>query len=257
MTEKQADGVELYESSDGSISLQVQTDRETVWVSRQQMAELFGRDVKTIGKHTSNARLEELDGTAVVAKYATTAADGKIYQVEHYDLDVVISVGYRVKSAEGIHFRRWANDALKRYVLAGAAINEQRLEQLGSIVQLLSRSADQLVAGVADVLAGYLPGLTLLRDYDAGQLDAPPGTVPGWQLTIDEARSVIGQVNATKEGRPALSRCEGSPAVRRQQAQRCGTLRHLSGSQWHFDGCPRLPSNLEQRARGSHPADRH
>lgn len=186
--------VELYRSPDGSVSLGVRTGSDTVWVTRHQMAELFGRDVKTIGKHIGNARREELDGTAVVAKFATTAADGKTYQVEHYDLDVVLSVGYRVKSSEGIHFRRWATDVLKRYALAGVARNDDRLEQIGSIVRVLARSSDELVAGVADVLAGYLPGLQLLRDYDAGQLDAPAGSMPGWALTIDEARSVIAEV---------------------------------------------------------------
>jgi prophage maintenance system killer protein len=194
MSEPARGEVELYASSDGSVALQVRTDGESFWVSRQQMADLFGRDVKTIGKHIANARREELDGESVVAKFATTAADGKTYQVEHYDLDVVLAVGYRVKSPEGVHFRRWANDVLKRYMTAGAAVNAERLEQLGSIVSILSRSVDELVAGVADVLAGYLPGLQLLRDYDAGELDAAPGTAPGWTLTIDEARSVIAQV---------------------------------------------------------------
>jgi hypothetical protein len=194
MTDAMLSDVEIYQSADGSFALDVRTDRDTVWVSRQQMADLFGRDVKTIGKHIGNARQEELAGAAVVAKFATTASDGKTYQVEHYDLDVVLAVGYRVKSAEGIHFRRWANDVLKRYVLAGVARNEHRLEQLGSIVRILSRSSDELVAGVADVLAGYLPSLTLLRDYDAGRLDAGPGTVAGWELTIEETRAVISEV---------------------------------------------------------------
>jgi prophage maintenance system killer protein len=196
MSEDTAGGVELYRSPDGSVSLGVRTGSGTVWVTRQQMAELFGRDVKTIGKHIGNARREELDGAAVVAKFATTAADGKTYQVEHYDLDVVLSVGYRVKSSEGIHFRRWATDVLKRYVLAGVARNDDRLEQIGSVVRILSRSSDDLVAGVADVLAGYLPGLQLLRDYDEGQLDAVPGSKAGWALTIEEARSVIAEVRA-------------------------------------------------------------
>ena len=88
----------LFESSDGTVTLQVQTDRETVWLNRTQLAELFGRDVKTIGKHIANALREELDNSVVV-KFATTAADGKNYQVEYYNLDMVISVGYRVKLA--------------------------------------------------------------------------------------------------------------------------------------------------------------
>ena len=83
---------------------------------------MFGRDVKTIGKHINNALKEELDNS-VVANFATTASDGKVYQVEHYNLDRIISVGYRVKSRRGVEFRRWANDILKQYILNGYAIN--------------------------------------------------------------------------------------------------------------------------------------
>lgn len=99
----------------GELVLPVLADAqaETVWLNRQQMAALFDRDVKTIGKHIANALREELD-ISVVANFATTAADGKIYQVEYYNPDMIISVGYRVKSARGVQFRRWANGVLKK-----------------------------------------------------------------------------------------------------------------------------------------------
>lgn len=189
-------GVELYRSASGGFEMAVLSDGETVWLSRAQLATLFDRDVKTIGKHLANARREELEGLPVVAKFATTAADGKSYQVEHYNIDMVLSVGYRVKSAEGVHFRRWANDVLRRYVLEGSALNERRLQELGSIVQVLSRSSDELVEGVAEVVDRYLPSLRTLRDYDNGKIDVSPGTSPTWQLTYEEARSVIDQVAA-------------------------------------------------------------
>ena len=125
----------LFESADGSVELPVMLDpaREDVWLSRAQLATLFGRDVKTIDKHVANALREELAGSEnrVVAKFATTARDGKTYQTEHYNLDMVLSVGYRVKSARGVEFRRWATDVLHRYVVTGHAENERRLEQLG------------------------------------------------------------------------------------------------------------------------------
>lgn len=190
----QAAQVVLYTTSDGHTTFEVHADGETVWLNRRQLAALFGRDAKTIGKHIGNALKEELEGIAVVAKFATTAADGKTYQVEHYSLDMILSVGYRVKSSEGIHFRRWASDVLRRYVNDGAALNEWRLEQLGSVVRILARSTDELVAGVADVVAGYLPGLTLLRDYDEGHIGRISGREPGWTLTLDEARCVISRV---------------------------------------------------------------
>ena len=118
----------------GSVRLEVMLRQDTVWLNRQQIARLFGRDVKTIGKHIANALQEELapiaeDTDRLVAKFATTAADGKTYQVEHYSLDVITSVGYRVKSSEGVMFRRWANRVLKNYLLRGYAVNE-RLNQL-------------------------------------------------------------------------------------------------------------------------------
>lgn len=92
--------------------IEVKIDNETVWLNRQQLATLFGRDVKTIGKHINNALREELYNMAVVANYATTAADGKTYKVEYYNLDMILSIGYRVKSQRGIYFRRWANTIL-------------------------------------------------------------------------------------------------------------------------------------------------
>ena len=94
---------------DSSIRLEVRMEEDTVWLNRQQMARLFDRDVKTIGKHINNALKEELSDYPVVAKFATTASDGKTYQVDYYNLDVILSVGYRVKSKRGIEFRRWTN----------------------------------------------------------------------------------------------------------------------------------------------------
>ena len=116
---------------DETIRLEVRVEAETVWLNRLQLAELFGRDVKTIGKHVNNALREELKGFPVIAKFATTASDGKTYQVDYYNLDMILSVGYRVKSSKGIMFRAWANRVLKRYLLNGYSINErmERIEQ--------------------------------------------------------------------------------------------------------------------------------
>ncbi len=101
------------------------------------MAELFGRDVKTIGKHINNALKEELqEDSSVVANFATTASDGKIYQVAHYNLDVIISIGYRVKSTRGVEFRKWANKVLREYIVNGYAVNHNRMNQLNEVIQL-------------------------------------------------------------------------------------------------------------------------
>ncbi|MCH5236023.1 MAG: virulence RhuM family protein [Muribaculaceae bacterium] len=114
---------------DASVALEVRVERETVWLNRNQIATLFDRDVKTIGKHINNALREELQGLPVVAKFATTASDGKTYQVEYYNIEMITSVGYRVKSQRGILFRAWSNTVLKDYLLKGYSVN-QRFERL-------------------------------------------------------------------------------------------------------------------------------
>ena len=129
---------------DETIRLEVRVENETVWLNRQQIAALFSRDVKTIGKHISNALHEELEGESVVAKFATTASDGKNYQVEYYNLDMIMSVGYRVKSKCGIQFRRWSNKVLKQYLLNGYVVN-QRLALLEQRVAVTEEKIDFFV----------------------------------------------------------------------------------------------------------------
>ena len=148
--------------------LDVKVDEDTVWLNRQQLALLFGRDIKTIGKHIGNALREELNGFSVVAEFATTASDGKTYQVEHYNLDMILSVGYRVKSKEGIYFRRWANSVLKQHLVDGYIINRKQLDALHAVVKVLSRSTEPEIAGTAEILERYLPSLVLLNDYGTG-----------------------------------------------------------------------------------------
>jgi hypothetical protein len=126
---------------DNTVTVEVRLEGDDVWLNRQQIAALFDRDVKTIGKHINNALKEELASYAVVAKFATTATDGKIYQVEHYNLDMILSVGYRVKSIHGIRFRIWANSILRDYVTRGYAVN-QRFEHLENRVSETENKID-------------------------------------------------------------------------------------------------------------------
>jgi len=133
----------IYKAFDtADFQIEVIVEDETVWLNRNQIAKLFDRDVKTIGKHIANALKEELSSVSVVAKFATTATDGKVYQVEYYNLDMVISVGYRVKSKRGIQFRIWANKILKDYLLKGYVVN-QRLERIEKDVYYLKRKVDE------------------------------------------------------------------------------------------------------------------
>lgn len=123
---------------DSTLTLDVRVENETVWLNRNQMAILFDRDVKTIGKHINNALKEELEGLSVIAKFATTATDGKTYQVEYYNIEVITSVGYRVKSKRGVQFRAWANKVLKEYLLRGYSVNQRLLHMESRIDHRLS-----------------------------------------------------------------------------------------------------------------------
>jgi len=122
--------------------IEVRVENETVWLNRQQIAMLFDRDIKTIGKHIANVLKEELRSLSVIAKFATTATDGKVYQVEYYNLDMIISVGYRVKSQRGIQFRIWANSILKEYLLKGYIVNH-RLDKIENNVYSLNKRVDE------------------------------------------------------------------------------------------------------------------
>lgn len=171
----------IYVTEDNQISLDVKMDGETVWLNRHQLSILFDRDVKTIGKHINNALKEELEGLSVIAKFATTATDGKVYNVDYYNLEMITSVGYRVKSRRGIQFRRWANKVLKDYLIKGYAINnELKLEhydELKNVVRLLSttvRAQEKLSSdesdGLFSVISDYVYALDTLDRYDFQQL---------------------------------------------------------------------------------------
>ncbi len=133
----------IYQANELAEKIEVRIENENVWLNRQQIASLFARDIKTIGKHINNALREELGGLSVVAKFATTAADGKVYQIEHYNLDIIISVGYRVKSKRGVEFRIWANKVLKDYLMNGYALNK-RINRIEDNVEGLTKKVEAI-----------------------------------------------------------------------------------------------------------------
>ena len=192
----------LFETKDHSVTLKVPVENETVWLNRNQMAELFDRDVKTIGKHISNALKEELDNSTV-AKFATVQKEGErevSRQVEYYNLDMIISVGYRVKSQRGVEFRRWANSVLKDYILKGYAANDKRLEQLGTMIQIMKRAASQLDTNqVLSVVESYHEALDLLDDYDHQTISKPQGERATYVLTYEECRKAIDDMRFSSE----------------------------------------------------------
>jgi len=196
----------IYQSKDGHTQLDVKLEGETVWLNRQQLAELFDRDVKTIGKHINNALKEELnDGIATVAKFATVQKEGTrqvTRNVEYYNLDVIISVGYRVKSKRGVEFRRWANSVLKDYLIKGYAINqrirEKNYQQMVQIVRSMARTVklEDLTTDVRnallDVVVDYTYALDRLDDYDYQRLTIPESsTEEKFHATYEGAMKVL------------------------------------------------------------------
>ncbi len=182
---------------DGALELPVEVtpDKETVWLNRKQIAILFDRDVKTIGKHINNALKEELD-YSVVASFATTAPDGKTYKVDYYNLDMIISVGYRVKSQRGIAFRKWATSVLKEYIVQGYAVNHKRLKVLNKVIEIQSNIiADVLELdskAVLDVIQKYSKALELLDDYDHQIVEKPIlSNKETYKLNYTECRNLI------------------------------------------------------------------
>ena len=192
----QESNIIIYTTEDGLAKIETTFDGDTVWLSIDQMAELFQRDRSVIGKHIRNIFKEgELQKESVWAKFAYTAADGKIYQVDYYNLDVIISVGYRVKSKNGIIFRKWATSILKDYMMKGYAINEKRIEVLNKTVSIQSRMLASTLGieekEVLNVIEAYSNALSLLDDYDHGCISKPKGKDSIYQLTYEECRTLI------------------------------------------------------------------
>ena len=177
----------IYQTEDGQTQVDVRLENDMIWLTRQQIAVLFGRDYKTISKHINNALKEELAGSVVVAKFANTTQHGAIegktqtHEIDYFNLDVITSVGYRVKSKRGVQFRQWANNVLKQYLIKGYAVNERmRKEQIGELRQLVGMlgrtiqnqpllSNDETNA-LFEVVTDYTYALDTLDNYDYERL---------------------------------------------------------------------------------------
>ena len=203
-----------------NVKLEVNMKDETVWLNREQLAMLFDRDIKTIGKHINNALNEELDNS-VVAKFATTAKDGKTYQVEYYNLDMIISVGYRVKSQNGVIFRKWANNVLKDYMIKGYAVNQKRLEYLEKTIKLIDIAGriDTELKGteareIIKVINNYSNALNLLDDYDHKLITKPNGTEDNKKITYEDCISIVNKLKFNSDSNLfALERDNGLKTI--------------------------------------------
>ncbi len=208
---------------DQGIKLEVNMKDETVWLNADQMAELFDRDYKTIRKHINNALNEELDNSTV-AKFATVQNEGSrtvTRDIEYYNLDMIISVGYRVKSKKGIIFRKWANKVLKEYLLKGYAVNQKRLaafEKTFKLIDIAGRIESNLIGeeahNILSVINNYANALNLLDDYDHRTLVKPEGSIDDKMITYDECLDVISKLRFNSDSDLfALERNEGLKSI--------------------------------------------
>ena len=186
----------IFETEDNKVRLEVSVEDETVWLTQAQMTQLFETSKQNVSLHINNCFKEgELDKDSVVKDFLTTAADGKKYKTKYYNLDVIISVGYRVKSKRGVEFRRWANSVLKQYILQGYAINDNRIAQLGEVIQIMKRTQNALDSQqVLNVIQKYSKALNLLDSYDHQTMERPKGNVVTYELTYEECMDVISQM---------------------------------------------------------------
>ena len=205
------------------VKLEVNMKDETVWLNAEQMSLLFDRDYKTIRKHINNALQEELD-SSTVAKFATVQKEGNrevTRNIEYYNLDVIISVGYRVKSKNGIIFRKWANKILKDYLIKGYAVNEKRLKYLEKTIKLIDIAGriDTELKGseaqeIIKVINNYSNALNLLDDYDHKRIVKPNGTKKNNKITYEDCMDVISKLKFNSDSNLfALERNEGLKSI--------------------------------------------
>ncbi len=210
-----------------NIKLEVNMKDETVWLNTEQMAKLFDRDKSVISRHIKNALEEELDKEMVIAKFATTTKHGAVqgktqtHMVDYYNLDVIISVGYRVKSQNGIVFRKWANKIIKDYLLKGYAINEKRLEYLEKTIKLIdiagridTELSSQDAKEIIKVINNYSNALNLLDDYDHKRILKPKGTKNNKKITYENCIDIISKLKFNSDSDLfALERNEGLKGI--------------------------------------------
>ena len=217
---------------------------ETVWLNTEQIARLFNRDYKTIRKHIKNALEEELDGSTV-SKFATVQKEGQrevIRNIDYYNLDMIISVGYRVKSKNGVIFRKWATGVLKEYLINGYAVNKKRLEYLEKTVKLIdianridTELKDSESREIIKVISEYSNALNLLDDYDYKRINKPKGITNNKIITYEECIKVINKLKFNNESSLfALERNKGLKEI-------IGTIYNT------FDGKD-LYSTIEEKA---------
>ncbi|MEK6660199.1 MAG: virulence protein RhuM/Fic/DOC family protein [Campylobacterota bacterium] len=253
MTNELNNQIIIYKDDNGEIKLYVSLENETVWLSQKQLEVLFDRDKSVISRHIKNIFKEgELDKNSVVAKNATTAGDGKVYQVDFYNLDMIVSLGYRVNSKRATSFRVWATKILKEYIINGYAINQKRvaqtgLEELNQTIALLKDTISQSelelseAKGLLDVILNYSRTWTLLQGYDEDSLKVEVELKEAkFILDFDEAKEAIAQLKGE-----LIKKGEATELFGREKAgEFSGIVRNIYQT---FSGMDLLPS-IEEKA---------
>lgn len=246
----------VYESAKGKTQVEVRLQEETVWLTQKQMADIFGKDVRTVSEHIQNIFKErELEAKSVIRNFRITATDGKMYDTKYYNLDAIISVGYRVKSKQGTQFRIWATQILKQHIVKGFTINEKRLKEqqttrlkeLESAVSLLQKTiqrkqlTDDESKGLLRIITDYTQSWILLHKYDQGSIGlTDKGSRPTQRLEYTEAKAAI---DALKK--QVLQRKEAGDLF--GQERKSGLESILKNLEQTFDGKALYPS-IEEKA---------
>ncbi|MDP2951347.1 MAG: RhuM family protein [bacterium] len=245
--------IAIYQSKDGQSSFNVRLDKETVWLSLNQMVGLFNRDKSVISRHIKNVFAEkELIHKAVVAKFATTASDGKIYRVDYYNLDMIISIGYRVKSLRGTQFRIWATNVLKKHLVEGYSLNQKRLaeqtekfkELQKAVLLIQEKSQNLLLASQAqellNIIADYSNSFNLLEQYDKDKLILQKNKKAKFVLTYKDALLVIEELK-----KDLLKKKQAGDLFGKQNSEQCQGI--LGALYQTFSG-KELYNSLEEKA---------
>ena len=249
---EEIDQIAIFTNKDGDVRVNVKLETEMVWLTQNQIAELFEKDRSVITKHIRNILKEEELDASVCAKFAHTSSDGKVYKTNYYNLDMIISVGYRVNSKRGIEFRRWANTVLKDYLIKGYSINEQKLDtkkisELQQTIDLLSSTLinQNLVESegieVLSVIKNYAKTWDILIKYDEDRLETPNSRqLDISKLSYDTAISAITSIKQDLHSKGETVTLFGN--------EKDNSLQGILGSIYQtFDGTDLYPS-LEEKA---------
>jgi len=243
--------IEIFQSSNGEIEFSSDAEHETIWASLEQIAKLFSRDKSGISRHIKNIfNSQELDKDSTVAKIATVQKEGNrevVRDIEYFNLDMIISIGYRVDSKEATNFRKWATSVMKKYLLDGYAINEKKVTQTKELLNNLKQTIDFLSTKeigqekeILNLLNTYTKTLSLLESYDKSSIEDFNGSSSEYELTYDEVKNVLSEVKSS-----LMKKCEATKLFANEKADE---LAGIVGNLYQTFGGVELYPSIEDKA---------